>query len=233
MSRNVLVFGGGGALGSSVIKLFTARNWQVCAVGHSEVNSKFSPLGNIILSRNHSIEDMQKTVLDGVKDTKFDAVINVAGGWAGGDVADSATAANTELMIRQSIFTSIVSCHVASLHGNPRSMVVLSGSAAALKPTSFMVGYGLAKAAVHHLVRSAASDPSKLPKDCCIVGILPYTLDTPANRSGMPDADFSSWTPLEYASEDIVNWSENINRPESGALVVWKTEKGVTTNTIQ
>lgn len=27
------------------------------------------------------------------------------------------------------------------------------------------------------------------------------TLDTPANRKSMPDADFSSWTPLEFIAE--------------------------------
>ena len=27
------------------------------------------------------------------------------------------------------------------------------------------------------------------------------TLDTPGNRKGMPDADFTQWTPLEYVAK--------------------------------
>lgn len=54
-----------------------------------------------------------------------------------------------------------------------------------------MIGYGLAKAAVHHLVRSLANDSSGLPNNSNVLAILPITLDTPMNRNWMPKADFS------------------------------------------
>lgn len=64
-----------------------------------------------------------------------------------------------------------------------------------------MIGYGMAKAAVHQLVKSLSAPKSGLPKDAKTVAILPVTLDTPMNRKFMPKADFSSWTPLEYVAE--------------------------------
>ncbi|KFV13047.1 Dihydropteridine reductase, partial [Tauraco erythrolophus] len=64
-----------------------------------------------------------------------------------------------------------------------------------------MIGYGMAKGAVHQLCQSLAGAKSGLPSGSAAVAILPVTLDTPANRKSMPDADFSSWTPLEFIAE--------------------------------
>lgn len=63
-----------------------------------------------------------------------------------------------------------------------------------------MIGYGMAKAAVHQLVHSLSQHGSGLPKDTTVVGILPITLDTPANRAAMAGADFSQWTPLDFVA---------------------------------
>lgn len=64
-----------------------------------------------------------------------------------------------------------------------------------------MIGYGMAKAAVHHLTKSLAHKESGLPNDALVVAILPITLDTPMNRKWMPNADFGTWTPLEFVAK--------------------------------
>lgn len=64
-----------------------------------------------------------------------------------------------------------------------------------------MIGYGAAKAAVHHLTRSLACKNSGLPEEAVAFAILPITLDTPMNRKWMPNADFTTWTSLEYVAE--------------------------------
>lgn len=64
-----------------------------------------------------------------------------------------------------------------------------------------MIGYGAAKAAVHHLTKSLSGKDSGLPTNAAAVAILPITLDTPMNRKWMPKADFSTWTPLEFVAE--------------------------------
>ena len=64
-----------------------------------------------------------------------------------------------------------------------------------------MIGYGLAKAAVHQLTKSLGEDKSGLPNGAVAVAILPITLDTPMNRKWMSGADFSTWTTLDYVAE--------------------------------
>lgn len=92
-----------------------------------------------------------------------------------------------------------------------------------------MIGYGLAKAAVHQLVQSLSANKSGLPKDSTVLAILPVTLDTPMNRKFMPKADFASWTPLEFVGELMWKWADKQeNRPQSGALVQLITKGGQT-----
>lgn len=40
--------------------------------------------------------------------------------------------------------------------------------------------------------------------DCHLLSFDRVTLDTPMNRKFMPDADFGSWTPLEYVAEWVL-----------------------------
>lgn len=64
---------------------------------------------------------------------------------------------------------------MAALHLRPGGLFQLTGAAAAAaaEGTPGMLGYGLAKAAVHQLVRSLAADGSGMPADATVVGILP------------------------------------------------------------
>lgn len=55
-----------------------------------------------------------------------------------------------------------------------------------------MIGYGMAKSAVHQLVKSLSVDNSGMPKDSSALAISPVILDTPMNRKWMPKADFKA-----------------------------------------
>jgi dihydropteridine reductase len=57
---------------------------------------------------------------------------------------------------------------------------------------------------------------------------ISITLDTRANRSAMPDADFSSWTPLETLAGKLLAWAEGKDRCANGGLVRVVTAKGET-----
>ena len=80
-------------------------------------------------------------------------------------------------------------------------MYCTCGAAPALGGTPGMIGYGMAKAAVHQLVKSLAADKSGVSPDATVLAILPNTLDTPNNRKFMPAADTSKWTPLDVVAK--------------------------------
>lgn len=118
-----------------------------------------------------------------------------------------------------------------------------------------MIGYGLAKSAVHHLVRSLGVPDGGLPPNATVVGLLPCVrparrrrpvrggaharlrrrrwcsvmLDTPMNRKWMaPGTDTSTWTPLPVVAEQLHAWAVGQARPPSGSLVVVATHGGQT-----
>lgn len=132
-------------------------------------------------------------------------------------------------MIKQSVWSSLIAAKLASKFLNENGLLTLTGAKAALEPTPGMIGYGMAKAAVHHLVSSLAEAKGGLPKDSSVLAILPVTLDTPMNRKFMADADHSTWTPLNFVADLFHKWStEPTARPKSGSLVQLITEKGDT-----
>lgn len=125
--------------------------------------------------------------------------------------------------------SSVISAQLATQHLSSSGLLVLPGAAAAAEgPTSGMIGYGAAKAAVHHILRSVAEEDSGLPKGACALCVLPTCL-TEMNRKFMPDADHSSWTRLGFVAELLYRWaSDPACRPSSGALVRMNTAGGVT-----
>ncbi|KAK2848837.1 hypothetical protein Q5P01_008671 [Channa striata] len=159
---------------------------------------------------------------------KVDAILCVAGGWAGGNCSSKDFYKNSDLMWKQSVWTSTISSHLAALHLKPGGLLTLAGAKAALSGTGGMAGYGMAKAAVHQLCQSLAAKNSGMPSEAAAVAVLPVTLDTPMNRKFMPNADFSSWTPLEYIAEMFFNWATGKDRPASGSLMQLLTSGGQT-----
>ena len=91
-----------------------------------------------------------------------------------------------------------------------------------------MMGYGMAKAAVHQLVKSLSEPKSGLPNEAIALALLPITLDTPMNRKFMPKADTSTWTSLDFVAELLFKWADGQDRPENGSLVQLVTENGQT-----
>ena len=172
--------------------------------------------------------EVLKAVADLLNDNKLDAVICVAGGWAGGN-ASKDLAKNTDLMIKQSVWSSTISASVAAQFLKEGGVLTLTGAKPALTGTPGMIGYGMAKAAVHQLTKSLSASGSGLPENSLVVSILPITLDTPMNRKWMPKADFSTWTPLEYVAELFHTWIQNPSgRPVNGSLLQLVTKESKT-----
>ena len=78
-----------------------------------------------------------------------------------------------------------------------------------------------------------------LPKGASVATLLPAVIDTPANRSAMPDADFGQWASPDDIAAMVLKWSGEegaadggavgeTHRPANGALLQLETEGGRT-----
>ena len=228
-SKRVLVYGGKGALGSCLVTYFKSKNAWVLSIDlitNSEADK------SVVLKQTESWSEQEsealKAVAEACGDSKFDAIFCVAGGWAGGNAAATDMVKNADLMVKQSVWSSVIASRIASTHLKAGGILQLTGAQPALKGTPFMMGYGLAKAAVHQLVGSLSTGDTGLPDHALVFAVLPVTLDTPGNRKAMPDADTSTWTPLKYLAEYFEKILNGVERPANGALLQVFTEAGNT-----
>jgi NAD(P)-dependent dehydrogenase (short-subunit alcohol dehydrogenase family) len=88
---------------------------------------------------------------------------------------------------------------------------------AGLRPFPGAAGYVTAKAAVLAFVQALDADYKNDGVRCN--AILPSVIDTPANREGQPDADFSKWVAPEEIARVVRFLVSDDSSPTSGAAV--------------
>nr|XP_028704196.1 dihydropteridine reductase isoform X2 [Macaca mulatta] len=135
-ARRVLVYGGRGALGSRCVEAFRARNWWVASIDVVE-NEEAS--ASIVVKMTDSFTEQADQVTAEVGkllgEEKVDAILCVAGGWAGGNAKSKSLFKNCDLMWKQSIWTSTISSHLATKHLKEGGLLTLAGAKAALDGT--------------------------------------------------------------------------------------------------
>ena len=100
-----------------------------------------------------------------------------------------------------------------------RGSIVVVGSRAVERPwtSASASAYGATKAAVVALAQIVAAEV--VENGVRVNAILPSTLDTPANRRAMPDADPSRWVTTDSAAAVIAFLLSDDARDVSGAAI--------------
>lgn len=220
-SGKLLVYGGKGALGSAVVKHFQLRNWWIRTVDFYKGNQEEEI--DIIIDEDHSLEEQRELVrhrlMKELGKEKLDAVVCVAGGWSGENEIKHLIK-TTDDRWRDCVWGPLISADVAKKYLRRGGLLTLTGARSALRARHGMVSYGMAKGAVHHLVKSLGRADSGMPIDSVTIGILPAVLDTSKNRLLMPRADRSQWTPLSYMTDLFDTWvTKEDTRPLNGSLM--------------
>uniref|UniRef100_A0A3Q2PUJ2 Dihydropteridine reductase n=1 Tax=Fundulus heteroclitus TaxID=8078 RepID=A0A3Q2PUJ2_FUNHE len=200
-ANRVIVYGGKGALGSTCVQHFKSKGWWVASV---DIAANEEANDNVIVKLTESFTEQAGQVTADVAqllgENKVDAILCVAGGWAGGNCGSKDFFKNSDLMWKQSVWTSTISSHIAARHLKPGGLLTLAGAKAAQSGTGGMVGYGMAKAAIHQLCQSLAAKNSGMPAGAAAVAILPM----------------------------FFGWATGKDRPASGSLMQLLTSAGET-----
>jgi NAD(P)-dependent dehydrogenase (short-subunit alcohol dehydrogenase family) len=148
----------------------------------------------------------------------IDGLALAAGGWAGGASFESAPAEEWPSMLRTNLDTVAHACRAALPHLRRQGgSVVAVGSRAAESGGAGMAAYAVSKIAVHALVRVLALENAA--NGVRFNAVLPGTIDTPANRRAMPDADRSRWTSPQAIARVMAFLLSPASAPTTGALV--------------
>jgi NAD(P)-dependent dehydrogenase (short-subunit alcohol dehydrogenase family) len=134
---------------------------------------------------------------------RLDAVVHVAGGFEMGETVDALSRTSWDRMMALNAWSFVAlarACVPAMKRQGGGSLVAVSAAAAgggqALKGA-----YIASKSALQRLVETLAAELAG--SGIRVNSVAPTTLDTPANRAAMPDADRSAWVSLESAAEAI------------------------------
>jgi NAD(P)-dependent dehydrogenase (short-subunit alcohol dehydrogenase family) len=209
--RTALITGGTGGLGGAVTEHFLAQGWR-CVVPFA-VSGEATALEQRIAGEGprerlrlieadlFSEPDVATAVAaaeDG--DAPLEAVINLVGGFDAPGRVHEAPIERFEDQLRTNLRATylVTAAALPALLGRGHGAIVCVSSRAAVQPFSGAAGYVTAKAAVLAFASALASEYTADGIRTNV--ILPSVIDTPRNRAGQPDADYSRWvSPLEIA----------------------------------
>jgi NAD(P)-dependent dehydrogenase (short-subunit alcohol dehydrogenase family) len=136
---------------------------------------------------------------------RIDALAHTVGGYSGGqavhdvdlDVWQRMMALNATSLY---ITAGIVANTMLQNGGGGNIVAVLARHA--LEGQKNHAAYGASKAAAQRIIQSMAQE--LLEHGIRVNGIIPGTIDTPANRESMPNANFDRWVQPEVVAEAIL-----------------------------
>lgn len=219
----VAVTGGFGQLGQAVVRAARDAGAQVAALDRARPPTGGAlPAGALALGELDLAEpDAASRALDQVA-ARFgglDALINVAGTFRW-ETLEKSSLDTWDLLYRVNLRSAVSSSRAALPHlirrGGGR-IVNIGAGAAAVRAGAGMGAYIASKAGVAKLTEALADELKD--RDITVNAVLPSTIDTPANRADMPDADFSRWVTPQAVADVIVFLLSEQARAITGALI--------------
>ena len=219
--RHVVITGGAGALGAAVVEALIGAG-AICHIPcFSEAEAqRFAlrdhPQVKLVIAGNLADEAAIGRVYGTIK--PLWASIHLAGGFAAGPLRD-ATVATIRQQIDMNLMTCLLCCRAAvgAMTGGGRIVNVAARPALEWRTGAGMVAYAASKAAVAALTAALAEE---VAKDGILVNaVAPSTMDTPANRSAMPKADFDLWPKVDEVAATIMFLASPDNRVTRGGIV--------------
>jgi NAD(P)-dependent dehydrogenase (short-subunit alcohol dehydrogenase family) len=208
MAKTAIVTGASGNMGQAVVKKFIGEGYSV--VG--------TVIPNDPVAIDFSGSSFEKRVVDLVNEAdaqqfaedvagrygSIDVAVLTVGGFAMGSIAGTAAADvlkqyklnfETAYNIARPVFAQMLR------QGGGRIFLVGARPGIDGNAGRGMVAYSLAKSLIFHLAElmNAEAKGSNVVTSV----IVPSTIDTPANRQAMPDADFTSWVSPEQIAGTI------------------------------
>ena len=219
--RIVLVTGASGGLGTYVTQAFLEAGATVIGTSRKIQQSDFTSAGFTAIPGEISSRAGAQTIVDGVvaRFGRLDVLAHTVGGFAGGQSVTDTDDATFQRMLDlnlNSVF-HILRATVPALRKSSSGRIIAIGSRAAVEPGPGVGAYSASKAAMLSLVKTVAAENRDAGVTANVV--LPGTMDTPANRMAMPDADFARWVQPANVASLVVWLASDAGKEITGAAI--------------
>ncbi len=204
--RTIFISGATGNLGKAVVKCFLDAGDKVYgtllpgeALQEGLFTEQFVPV-TVDLNNEAAAELAIGNIIS--KQGSIDVAVLTAGGFTMGDIA-STSSAHILAQFNLNVATAYHAARPIFQHmlskGKGRIFMVGSRPGLDMHQSKGMVAYGLTKSLIFRLAE-LMNDEAK-GKDLVTSVIVPSTIDTPENRTSMPDADYTKWVKAESIAE--------------------------------
>jgi NAD(P)-dependent dehydrogenase (short-subunit alcohol dehydrogenase family) len=223
-NRHVVITGGTGALGVAVVGALLAAG-AVCHVPYrnAEEAKRFPHRDNrgvSLVALGDLADEAAVTAFYGGLD-KLWASIHIAGGFAFAPISQS----DKPLLMTQ-LESNLISSYLCSRAaitafrrggGGGRIVNIAARQALESRLGANLTAYTVAKAGVVAMTIALAEEVAK--EGILVNAVAPSTMDTPANRASMPEADFTAWPKVEEVAATILFLASPQNKVTRGAIV--------------
>ena len=227
---HIVVTGGTGALGRAVIGRLRGAN-AICHVPNliaAELDGfPFAGDTGVRIVRDVDVADEAAVKQFYGALPPLWASIHLAGGFAMAPIVEISAADFTAQFRMNTLSCFLCSAaavaafraRTASGGGAPGGRIVNVAARPALEPRlgAGMTAYTASKSAVAALTQALAQELTE--EQIWVNAVAPSILDTPANRTAMPDADYSRWVSPADAADVIVFLASPENRATRGAVI--------------
>jgi NAD(P)-dependent dehydrogenase (short-subunit alcohol dehydrogenase family) len=207
MTKTILISGASGNLGKDVVQTLHEDNYQLSLAVDAHLKDVYLHLPNTysevvdLLDEAASAAFVQNSMNTF---TSIDAGIFLVGAFTAGDIL---TAGNDDIkkMMGVNFFTALnlVRPMLSQFQKQGYGKFIFIGAKAGLLPSigKDYFAYALSKNSIFQLAALINADFA-FPNITASV-IVPGTMDTPATRASMPDADFTNWVSTKHVAENI------------------------------
>lgn len=222
------ISGGAGNLGRAVTRAFLDAGWRVSvALHHTDAKNALDELKSAHAGRiSTCLLDLttERGADSAIRQTvqwggRLDAVAHLMGAYAGGAKVGDTSLGVWEGMLAVNLTSGFLLANAAiprMLEGGGGSIVFVS-SRAAREQRAGNGAYAVAKAGLIVLAQTIAEEYRD--RGIRANAVLPGTIDTPANRRAMPNADASKWTAPEEIARVVLFLASPESAPVNGAAV--------------
>jgi len=227
-NKITIITGAVGNLGTATARLFQQAGARTVLVDRSpaRVREAFKDIadspdhllaGGIDLSDAASLGTLMEQTLG--KFGRVDALVNTVGGYRGGKPVHEADLADWDFLFNINVRTTLLCCRavIPQMLKQQSGRIINIASRDSLNGSAGYAAYSASKSAVLRLTESLAGElkDSNVNVNC----IMPGTIDTPQNRTAIPNGDFNQWVAPEAIADVIAFLASDSSRAINGAAI--------------